>query len=434
MALSFRGGICPEEKKETAQSPIERISQPSKVRLALNQHIGQPAVPVVAVGQRVLKGQLVAAAQEECGAPVHSSVSGTVAAIENGATPRGEGMLIVVENDFREEEAPDLKPFGTPIFRAEPEELTAWIRDKGIVGLGGAAFPTWMKIESARGKVKTVVINGAESEPYLTANHRLLLEYPDEIIGGVKILMRAVGAQNAIFAVEDNKLDAAQKLMRAFGKSTQMEAVILKTKYPQGDERQLIRTLFKKEIPKGKLPFDVGAVVFNVETCRAVYRAFVTGMPMIERVVTVSGECVKDPSNLLVPVGTPFSDLFKGCGGFLKKPDRIIAGGALTGAALQTLDTPVTKGLGGALALCAKLSPAESCIHCGRCLRACPMHLVPTVLYRAVQKEDAAEMERYSITSCSECGCCSYVCPAKIPLLQNIRIGKEMLRAESEPK
>lgn len=434
MALSFRGGIRPEEKKETAQSPIERISQPSKVRLALNQHVGEPAVPVVTVGERVLKGQLVAAAAKGISAPVHSSVSGTVTAIENGVTPRGEGMLIVVENDFREEEAPDLKPFGTPIFRAEPEALTAWIREKGIVGLGGGAFPAWAKIEAARGKVKTLVVNGAESEPYLTANHRLLLEYPEEIIGGVKILMRAVGAESAIFAVEDNKLDAAQKLMSAFGKSTQMEAAILKTKYPQGDERQLIRTLLKKEIPKGKLPFDVGAVVFNAQTCRAVYRAFVTGMPMIECVVTVGGECVKDPSNLLVPIGTPFSDLFKGCGGFLKKPDRIIAGGPLTGSALPTLDIPVTKGVFGALALCTRIPPAESCIHCGRCLRACPMHLVPTALYRAVQKEDAAEMDRYSITSCSECGCCSYVCPAKIPLLQNIRIGKEMLCAESETK
>lgn len=432
MFRSFRGGIHPEENKITAACPIERVQAASFVTLPLSQHIGAPAIPRVKVGDAVLRGETIATAAEGLSCPVHASVSGVVRAIESVPLPGGEGMAIVIENDFKEELSPEVMPFPKPLNQASPEELEDFIKSKGIVGMGGAAFPTDMKIKSARGKVKTLVVNGAECEPYLTGDHRLFLEQPQEIIGGVKILLRATGADRAIIAVEDNKKDAARALDRILPPDSEISLKILKTKYPQGDERQLVKALLGGEIPRGKFPSDVGVVIFNVETCWSVYRAFVFGYPVMEKVVTVSGNCVKTPGNLLVPLGIRFEEAIRRCGGFSRKPDKILSGGPMMGQAQWTAEVPVTKGVGGILALWEPVEKTGVCIHCGRCVGRCPMHLVPLEFVRLVQQEDWEEAERYSILSCSECGCCTFTCPAKIPILQSIRVGKEVIRAKNK--
>lgn len=428
MALTFRGGIHPEENKVTKDSPIRAIAARNFVRIPLSQHIGAPAVPVVKVGDRVLRGAVIAEAAEGLSCPIHSSVSGKVLAIERGATPRGEGMGILIENDHMDETDPSLVPWHKPIAQSTPEELIARIKEKGIVGLGGATFPLWAKLNSGRGKAERLIINVAECEPYLTSNHRLVLEKTREVVDGVKILLYILGAEKCIFAVEDNKEDAADALQTVIQGSDHFAVAVLKTKYPQGDERQLIRALLGKEIPKGKLPADVGAVIINAETCWAVYRAFVEGMPCVERVVTVSGDCVRTPANLLVPIGMSFGEVLEACGGLVCQPEKLISGGPMMGTAQWTADAPVTRGVGGILAITAEEKKTGNCIHCGRCVRACPMHLMPLEFYRAIQGGNLDDAEYYGITSCSECGSCTFVCPAGIPILQNIRIGKDNLR------
>ncbi len=434
MALTFSGGIYPEQAKLTSDRAIEEMQATGFVTIPLSQHIGTPATPIVSVGDRVCKGQKIGEGAEDCSCPVHSSVSGTVTAIETVSTIHGEALAVTVENDFREELSPDIHPFDKTLQQATAEELIAFIREKGIVGLGGTAFPTWQKVQSARGKADTLVINCAESEPYLTGNHRLLLEKPEEIISGVKILLRATGAEKAIFAIEDNKPDAAVGIGRLVAKSDNFAVAVMKSKYPQGDEKELVYTLFQKKIPQGGHPTDLGYTIFNPETCWAVYRSFVTGLPCISRVVTVSGDCMKAPGNLLVPVGVSLQAVIDRCGGFSIKPDRLLIGGPMMGKAQWSTEVPCTKEVCGILAISGKIPKAGSCIHCGRCLRACPMHLMPLELVRAVQDKNKKELKSLYVEVCNECGCCSYVCPAKIPILQHIRIGKDMLSASTHNK
>ena len=426
MALTFRGGVQHEEEALTAHLPIQEMPSPDSVTLSLSGHGTDVAKPLVAVGDRVLKGQKIADGEGNV-APIHASISGTVSAIGTFSTPSGEEECIVLQNDFKEELSPQVMPFDTPIGKAEPEALIRHIREKGIVGLGGTGFPAWAKLEEARGKVTRLIVNCAECEPYLTGIHRLLLEKTEEVVGGVKILMRAVGVEKAVFALEDDKEDAADAILKLVRNSKNFAVAVLKTKYPQGDERQLIRALLRKEIPKDALPTDLGTVVFNAETCWAVYRSFVSGIPSITRLLTVSGDCIKEPANLLIPMGTSFRAVLDFCGGFSKRPDKLLSGGPMMGHALWSTAVPVTKKVGGILAITAPLYKALPCIRCGKCVRACPLQLVPSELYRSVEKGDLNTAKLYDIDLCNDCGCCTYVCPSKIPILQNIRIGKEIL-------
>ena len=426
MALTFRGGVCPEVEAPTAEAPIQEMPSPDFVTLPLSENGKRTVNALVSIGSRVLKGQKIADG-EGIVAAVHASISGTVSAIVTSSTHTGEETCIVLENDFKEELSPEVAPFDTPISKAEPKTLINHIREKGITGLGGNGFPAWAKLEEAQGKVNRLIVNCAECEPYLTGIHRLLLEKTEEVIGGVKILMRAAGVEKAIFALEDDKEDAADAILKLVRNSKNFAVAVMKTKYPQGDERLLVKTLLRREIPCGALPSKVGAIVFNAETCWAVYRAFVTGLPSITRLVTVSGDCVKDPANLLVPMGTSFRSVLDFCGGFSKMPDKLLSGGPMMGRAQWNTAVPVTKTVGGILALSAPLQKASPCIRCGKCTEACPMSLIPSELHRSVEKGDLNTAKLFDIGLCSECGACAYVCPAKIPLLQNIRVGKDLL-------
>ena len=435
MALSFRGGILPEGEKKTARQPIEKVQASGFVTIPLLQHLGEAAQPLVKVGDRVLKGQKIGETQGELSAPVHASVSGTVVKIVTVHTAVGETQAIVLENDFKETLCSSVKPFDTPIFQAQPEDLVEQIREKGIVDQGDRALPAWSKIRSAQGKVTRLIVNCVEAEPYLTSTHQLLLEHGEEVIGGVKILLRAIGAQRAIFAIENGKEDAVESIVKVIGGSDSFVIARMNGKYPQGSERHLIWSLMHKEIPQNARSEDLGAVVFSAQTCWAVYRAFVMGMPHIQRLITVSGNCVKDPANLLVPVGTSFGELFARCGGFSSKPDAILVGGPMQGKAQESLEGPITKDAAGLLALQIQEFEPSSCIRCGRCVRVCPMHLMPLELSRLVRVGRVGDARRlYGLDCCSECGCCSYVCPARIPLLQEICAGKSAQNQEIKSK
>ena len=438
LAFTFSGGIHVREYKITRKCPIEPVTPPKTVRIPLSQHIGVQCVPVVAKGDRVLRGQLIGRVEKGLGCPVHSSVSGTVADIvERGSATGAKITDIVIENDYEDEVDPSVQPFSGSLLETTPEQIIEAVKNAGISGMGGATFPTYAKIQSALGKVDTMIVNCAECEPFITANHRLLLERPASVINGAKILLRALGLDEIVFAVEDNKLDAANLLERFAAQSNVVTVKIVKTKYPQGDERQLIYALTRRMIPAGKLPADVGCVVFNAETCAAVYNAFSTGLPLVERIVTVSGDCVKNPKNLQVPIGTPYSDLFEHCGGFTDEPFEIINGGPMMGQAVWDYDTPVTKGTSAVLALSkeitARFNDDPVCIHCGRCVKGCPMHLLPNYLAMFARADDFDECEKYNALSCVECGCCTYSCPGHVPIVQYIRIAKgkiqEKLRA-----
>ncbi len=426
MALSFRGGLTLDGRKLTAREPIETMPSPGLVTIPTLQHKGEPCEPLVKEGDRVLKGQLIAA-QPSGDVLLHASVSGRVHSIAKAMTTLGETDAIVIENDFKDEICPEARPFATPISQADPEELIEHIRKKGIVGMGGKAFPTWRKIASARSHATRVIINCAESEPYLASDHRLLLEKTQEVVGGVKILLRAIGCEKAIFAIEDNKEDAVEAVQNAVGASDAFGIAVFRSKYPQGDEKYLIRALMGKEVKKGTLPMDLGVVTFNVETCWAIYRAFVTGMPVVDRLLTVSGDCIKAPATLLVPLGVSFSEVIHRCGGLHPIPDRILSGGPMMGEHVTSDTVPVTKCVSAVLAVTCPEFEQTPCIRCGRCVRACPMRLMPLELVDAVKKENRIKAEEYGLGSCTECGLCTYVCPARIQLLETIREGKSVL-------
>lgn len=436
MAFTFIGGIHPKENKNTKGLRLVRMTPPALVSIPLSQHIGAPCKAVVKPGDAVTKGQVIGEVENALGVPVHASVSGTVKQIISKRMPDDRVIEnIVIENDFKDTLCPDIVPVEKTIKELTPEEIIEAVRRAGISGMGGATFPTYAKIQSAAGKVHTMIINCCECEPYICANHRLMLENPSGIIGGAVILMRALGLRTCDIAIEDNKMDAAAVMERELGdkNGSMFNIRIMKTKYPQGDERQLIFALKHIEVPTGKLPADVGCVVFNAETCYSVYRALTEGMPLIERIVTVDGDCIARPKNVIAPIGASYMDLIDFCGGLRKTPKKIINGGPMMGTAQWDIYGSVAKGTSAVLILsddtAAPYNSDGVCIHCGRCVSACPMHLYPSYLAMFTRADDFEECKKYDIMSCVECGSCTYGCPGAVPIVQLIRSAKVRVRA-----
>ena len=434
MPFTFKGGIHIDEHKNTRRSQIRRMPAPAEVFIPLLQHIGAPCEPCVKAGDRVLRGQIIGR-PNGLGVPVHSSVSGTVKEICVRHDARGRAVQTVrIENDGENTLAPTVRPYVGSLAEAKSEDIIAIIKNAGICGMGGAGFPSYAKIESAVGKAEVLIINCAECEPYITANHRLLLENPASVVNGTKILLKALGISRAVIAIEDNKLDAANKIEELIAEEEMIEVKVLKTKYPQGDERQLIYVITGKQLPAGKLPADVGAVIFNTETTASVYQAFAHGMPLIERTVTVDGDCINNPKNVLVPIGTPVSALIEFCGGYRKEPKKLVNGGPMMGSALWDTDSPVTKTTSAILALSKKASYSlredYACIRCGKCVSVCPMRLMPIYLAQYSKAGNLERCEEFDVSSCIECGSCTYTCPGQVPIVQLIRVAKGKIREE----
>ena len=390
----------------------------------------------MAKGDRVTLGQKIGDNTGLC-VPVHAPVSGTVKAVEMRPHSMGMTMMsVVIENDHLDELCPDIQPRSVEqVHNLTPEELMQIIREAGIVGMGGATFPTHVKLSSGIGKVDTMIVNASECEPYIVSDDRLCREYPGETLAGIQILMKILGLSAATIAMEDNKPDAAKALRRAIDPRSGITVLQLPTKYPQGAEKQLVHAVTGRQIPSGALPAAVGCAVFNAATCKAVYDAVYHGMPLIRRIVTVSGDIVMQPMNLMVPIGTSFNDLLEAVG-HSENPYKVLSGGPMMGFAQFDLSVPVTKGTNAVTILGHKNRFAAAnphCIRCGKCLEACPMHLEPLRMYRAAMSGDLEEMKALSLLDCMECGCCAYNCPATIPLVQAFRAGKQRLR-DAAPK
>ena len=428
----FPGGTHPHEgvngKAVNSGNAIRELPAPARVVIPLSQHIGAPCKPIVQKGDLVLAGQKIGEAGGFVSAPVHSSVSGKVVGIEPVELANGSTVsAVVIENDFQNNWV-ELHPAEHPE-TLTAQELQTIVREAGIVGMGGATFPTQVKITPPKGKtIEKLVINGAECEPYLTADHRLMLEKPAEIIDGIHLMMLALDVKEAHVGVENNKMDAVEALRAAAKNVEGITIHDLPVRYPQGGEKQLVYALTRRKVPTGGLPLDVGCVVSNVGTVYAIQQAIREGRPLVQRVTTVGG-LVNNPGDFLVSVGTPIDTLLEACGGMQSGARMLISGGPMMGMAITRTDIPVTKGTSGVLVLGEEaVDPVESaCINCGRCLRACPMQLMPTLLDRCVRADRYDEAEKYGIMNCIECGACTFVCPAKRLLTQSCRQGKKVI-------
>ncbi|MCG8500953.1 MAG: electron transport complex subunit RsxC [Firmicutes bacterium] len=432
--LTFKGGIHPHDNKTaTASVDIVTLDAPQTLIFPMQQHIGAPCEPLVTVGEQVKMGQKIADSKAFISAPIHASVSGKVIAIEPVLHPSGSKVMsVIIENDGLDTVHESIAPKGD-LSALEPKEIVEIVREAGIVGMGGAGFPTSVKLSPPPDKkINHVIINGAECEPYLTSDHRVMLEEPEDVIAGLKIIMKVLGLDKGYIGIEVNKSDAIKVMEQHAAKEKGIEVVRLQTKYPQGAEKQLIQVVTGEEVPSGALPADVGAIVNNIDTCTAIARAVKTGMPLIRRIVTVSGSAVKEPRNYSVRIGTPFKALFEKSGGFREDPFKIVMGGPMMGIAQFSIDVPVVKGTSGLLAFTEKevtLQPEGPCIRCGKCLDACPMNLLPLYLNAYAVKDDLDKAEAYHAADCIECGSCSYVCPAKRHLVQTIRVAKQTIIA-----
>jgi electron transport complex protein RnfC len=434
---TFPGGVkVPEHKELTAGRAIESLPLPPRLIVHLRQNAGAPPEPVVEAGRKVRAGEVIARPAGPVSAFLHAPASGMVKGIEKQPHPAcPDSPAIEIETDPSEPPALLMPPIPRPE-EASPDQIRERVREAGIVGMGGAGFPTHIKLTPPAGtKIDCAIINGAECEPFLTVDHRLLLEETEAVIRGLTIVMRAVGAERGIVAIESNKKDAFEKFRAALSGNPRIRAELLRVKYPQGGEKQIIYSLLRRALPAGGLPSAVGCVVQNVHTAYAIAEAVLKGKPLIERVVTVSGPGVKKPGNYRVPIGTPFSYLLAAAG--VAAPGRVslISGGAMMGVAQASLDTPVIKGTSGLLVF-PPLPPRRNlpCIRCGRCLEACSLRLVPCLLARWAEKGDAAAFAEGSGSQCIECGCCAYVCPAQRDLVQFIQLGKDAAKKASATK
>ncbi len=435
---SFPRGIHPPERKEGSEhQAIEVLPTPESVILPLHQHTGAPAESVIKPRAELALGDLVGEAKGFISARVHASVAGSAGVITAATLPNGRRSLVVPITA-----KPEAMPEGRALFdemyggdwseapgkTATPEEIVQAIRDAGIVGQGGAAFPTHVKVtRNAQKPVSLLLLNGCECEPYLTSDYRLMVEVPAPIVTGLALAMRAAGAAEGIIAIEDNKPEAIAALRAAAQGVPGIRVVVCATKYPQGGERQLIQAVCGKEVPTGGLPLDVGVVVINVGTAAAIARAVLRGKPMTHRIVSVGGRGVKTPKNLLVPIGIRIQALLDACGGLTEDAGRLVAGGPMMGFTLADASVPVTKGTSGITVLVQEeidRSAATTCVRCGRCLDVCPLNLMPTRIAMASKAGDLELAKKWDLMACCECGCCAFACPARVPLAQHIRAGK----------
>ena len=436
--LTFKGGVHPDDGKRLAKDKaIVELKPVGNLVYPVSQHIGAPANPIVAVGDQVLKGQKIAEAGGFVSAPIYSSVSGTVKAIEPRMNPTGATVnCIVVENDgeYKEVEYPEVKP----LEEMSKADILNAIGEAGVVGMGGAGFPTKVKLSPKEpDKIDYIIANCAECEPYITADYRRMLENPEMLVEGMKIILKLFDNAKGIFGVEDNKPDCIEKLKELTKDEPRMEVLALKTKYPQGGERQLIYATTGRAINSAMLPADAGCVVDNVETIINVYRAVAEGKPSMERVVTVSGDAVNEPGNFKVLFGTNQAELVEAAGGFKEEPEKMISGGPMMGFSMFTLDVPVTKTSSSILCFTkdevAKYEPS-ACINCGRCVDACPSRLIPSRLADLAERHNEEAFTKMEGMECMECGSCSYVCPAKRPLKQSIGSMRKIALANRRKK
>lgn len=422
--VTFKGGVHPNDGKSLAKDKAIQVLKPKGTLVyPLSQHIGAPAQAIVSVGDRVLKGQKIAESSGFVSSPIYASVSGTVKAIEPRYNPTGAKVnSIVIENDEQYEEVTYEER--KPLIYMTKEEILNIIADAGIVGMGGAGFPTRVKLSPKEPeKIDYIIANCAECEPYITADYRRMLENPDELISGLKVVLQLFDNATGILAIEDNKSDCIQRLEELVRNEPRIKVVALQTKYPQGAERQLIYASTGRAINSSMLPADAGCVVDNVETLISIHRAVITGKPLMERVVTVSGDAVNEPGNFLVPLGMNQNELIEAAGGFKGEPEKIISGGPMMGFAMFTTDTPVTKTSSAILGFTedeVAKQEATACINCGRCVDACPSRIIPSRLADFAERMDESSFVKWEGLECVECGSCSYVCPAKRHLKQAI--------------
>jgi len=431
-----KGGVHPPENKFSAGKSIEVLPLPEQVVIPISQHIGAPATPIVAKGDKVLAGQVIAKSSGFVSANIHSSVSGTVASLDPVLDSSGykkPAIAITVEGDEwipQVDRSPELKKD----FALSGEEIIAKVNEAGIVGLGGATFPSHVKLSIPKGgKADVLIINGVECEPYLTSDHRLMLEKADELMVGILIIKKALGVERALIGIENNKPDAIEHLKKVAANYQGIEVHALKVKYPQGGEKQLIKALINREVPSGALPIDVGTVVHNVGTAVAVYEAVQKNKPLVERVVTITGKSLQNTGNFMVRIGTPISKIIDAAGGFPTDTAKVVNGGPMMGKSINNIDAPVTKGTSGVILFPEKESMRgevkPSCIRCGKCISACAMGLEPYLFIRLSQRRMFEKLETEKVLDCMECGSCNYVCPANLPLLDYIRLGKGEVNA-----
>ena len=425
----YYGGVHPSEHKEFSEHlALQRFPEPKTVVIQMSQHLGAPANPIVQVGDHVKVGQKIGEAAGFISAPVHSSVSGTVVAIEPRmhATRGCEMTAVVIESDGKNELHESVQPHKS-YEELTPDEIIEIIKEAGIVGMGGAGFPTCVKLKPAK-PVDTILLNGCECEPMLTADHRVLLEFADDIIYGLKAILKTTGAEKGLIVIEDNKPDAIEHLQAKVADIDNIDVFVAKTKYPQGAEKTLIKRVMGRIVPNGGLPADVGVVVSNISTVKAISDAIQTGMPLIERVATVTGPKIKNPGNFIVKIGTNVKELIDYCGGTTEDDVLIKMGGPMMGFALDDLNVPMMKGSNGIIAIDTDETEPVACIKCGRCVDVCPMELSPLYFAKYADEQNWQGMKDMNVMNCVECRCCEFICSSKIPLVSKIKAGKLAVR------
>lgn len=434
-AVTFKRGIHPpDNKKDTCTKPITVLMPSGDLVYPMVQHIGAPCKPLVKKGDRVLVGQKIAESEAFVSSPIFASVSGTVKAIQQVTHPNGFKIeAIIVEDDKLMEEDPSINhPYDYETMTNE--EILQVVKESGIVGMGGATFPTHIKLSPPPDKpIDHIIVNGAECEPYLTSDHRIMLEETERVVLGLKVILKMFPEAKGVIAVEINKPDAIALLEKATKNEDRIEIVRLETKYPQGAEKQLIYAVTKREVPSAKLPSEVGCIVQNIDTVVAIHRAIFRGRPLMRRIVTVSGGAIKEPQNFKVRIGMSYREVIEAAGGFVSEPGKIISGGPMMGIALYSIDVPIIKGSSSILCLTQKEAeiPEESnCMRCGKCVSICPMGLLPLELNRFALADAEDEFAKYNGLDCIECGACSYTCPSKRHLLQSIRTTKKNILAK----